>query len=87
MIVIDYIDGACPTQSEGNINELPYYFRYRYGWWVLKFGEIVFKGESPYGAMHGTMTDDDVKRILEYCAGLSAKPGDEIGVEWESIDG
>ncbi len=39
---------ACPTQYEGNINDTPFYFRYRFGRWSLTMytdvGDKVWSG-------------------------------------------
>lgn len=65
---VNWVGGACPTQSEGTISGVPYYFRARHGEWYLNVGEkSVFSpdfrmtGDDPSA---GFMEDEDVMAIL-----------------------
>ena len=88
-LVVDWVGGACPTQSEGTVSGVPYYFRARHGDWYLNVGEkSVFSpdfrmiGDDP---SCGFMEDEDVMvilragaRIVSYLKekGAWAEPGD-----------
>lgn len=68
-LVVTWVGGACPTQSEGTMNGQPYYFRARHGNWDLHMGgkahifepEMVISGNDP---TVGWMEDGDVIEIL-----------------------
>lgn len=67
-LVIDYMGGACPTQSEGTIQGIPFYYRARHGSWSLGIGQdpvsngdINLFGDDPHV---GWVPDEDVKAVL-----------------------
>lgn len=65
---VDYMGGACPTQSEGRIQGVPFYYRARHGSWSLSIGEdpvgngeINLMGDDPHA---GFVPDEDVMPVL-----------------------
>lgn len=65
---INYMGGACPTQSEGQIQGVPFYYRARHGSWYLSIGadpvmdgEIKLVGDDPHA---GFVPDEDVMPVL-----------------------
>lgn len=71
-VTITSCGGACPTQAEGTIHGLPFYFRSRHGSWSLQVtnpgldplsDDLVYEecGDDP---SRGFMEDDQVMAIL-----------------------
>ena len=65
---VDGIYGAFPTQADGEMSGVPFYFRARHGEWRLDFGEapvrnpdMTMTGDDPSAGM---MEDEDVMVIL-----------------------
>ena len=61
---------ASPTQYEGDINGLQFYFRYRWGKWSVEFyedGKTVEYSRQVGGEYDGAMDESEVLKILEGC--------------------
>ena len=82
-LVIDWIGGNCPVQSEGTVRGIPYYFRSRHENWTFSLGsdpitwEIealdfhvsgLYKKGEPEQA--GYMPEDEAREIIKLCAEL-----------------
>lgn len=77
IIVIDSIGGFCPTQGEGTIDGVPFYFRARHGAWGMGVGKdpvgvamgmvegFLREGDDPTS---GYMEEAEVERIIRECA-------------------
>lgn len=75
-IQVHSIGGAFPTQAEGRILDVPFYFRARHGDWSLGFGdhpisdpELSLSGEDDTAGM---MEDEEVMALLTRGARLLA---------------
>ena len=58
-VVIDTIGGACPTQAEGTVNGIPFYFRARSGAWDFTIGSDPVGQQLTGGADYEASGDDD----------------------------
>ena len=85
-LVIDYIGGQCPVQSEGTLDGIPYYFRARHENWSFSVGPDplmddieslnfwvsgLYKDGDPEQA--GWMIEEEAKEIIEACVELYTK--------------
>ena len=58
-VVIETNGGACPTQAEGTINGIPFYFRARSGVWDFTIGSDPVGQQIHGGADYDVSGDDD----------------------------
>ena len=70
--------GACPTQYEGTVNGIEFYFRYRYGSWKFELYttqaegtgaiEDYIKSGNKGDSLSGVMDETEVMNIIQHCA-------------------
>lgn len=85
-LVIDYISGLCPVQSEGTVCGIPYYFRSRHENWTFSVGSDplmddieslnfwvsgLYRNGDPEQA--GYMPNEEALTIINECVNLYLK--------------
>ena len=76
-VIVDWLSGHCPVQSEGSIAGVPFYFRARGARWMFYVGADPLSDTSwstggPYGEGFeaGWMELDDARALIKRAAGL-----------------
>jgi len=76
-VIVDWLSGHCPVQSEGSIAGVPFYFRARGARWMFYVGTDPLSDTSwstggPYGEGYeaGWMELDDARALIARAAGL-----------------